>query len=200
MKYFCPVFATGMLLLLGQSATAQTAMDECEKLKIDNAKLKFENANLKKGIIARSPTTAPVQVTGGQMGGATPSGTTQGTQHQTVQKVDFALVKCLGNAKGQTAIITFLLTNTAANRDVQFMQFKVVDENGDEYQTDDILVGSGKRRGSLATGIPVKTIATVSKILPSVKQFKLVSFEIYQEGSVGRTDVVEFRNVPISWK
>jgi hypothetical protein len=200
MKYFRPVFASGMFLLLGQSATAQTAMDECEKLKIDNAKLKFENANLKKGIIAHSPTTAPVQVTSGQMSGPTPSGPTQGGQHQIVQKVDFSLVKCQGNPKGQTAAITFLLTNAAANRDVQFMNFKVVDENGDEYQTDDIMVGSGRRRGSLATGVPVKAISTISKILPSIKQFKLVSFEIYQEGSVGRTDVVEFRNVPISWK
>ena len=200
MKYFCPAFATGALLLLGHSATAQTAMDECEKLKIDNAKLKFENANLKKGIIARSPTTAPVQVTGGQMGGATPPAPMQDGQQQTVQKVDFALVKCQGNTKAQTVTVTLLLTNRAANQDVQFVNAKAIDDQGDEYQTYDIHVGSGGARNSLATSVPVKAVFIVPKVLATTKVFRLFSTPVYDNSSPGREINIEFRSVSISWK
>ena len=108
-----PILAATVLLLLSWPATAQT-MDECEKLKMDNAKLKFENANLKKGIIARSPATAPVQTT------ERPAGGPLTAQHQMVQKIDFALVKCEGSANAQTATVTLLLTNAAANQEIQF--------------------------------------------------------------------------------
>lgn len=107
MKYFCPTVATGMLLLFGQSATAQTTMDECEKLKIDNAKLRFENANLKKGIIAHSPATAPPQTTDRPSAPAPASQVSPaGVQRQTAYNVEYKLIKCQGSDR-DTYILTY---------------------------------------------------------------------------------------------
>ena len=186
--------AAAALLLPAVAAHAQT--DECEKLKIDNAKLKFENANLKKGIIARSPNTVPVP--GGNVGAtpAAPVTPTQGVQRQTqtVNKIDFTIVKCQGNAKAQTVTVTLLLTNAAANQHIQFENVRAIDEQGEEYKTYDIYIGSERIAGDLPTGVPIKTTFIIPKILPSVKLFKVLQSPIYN------APPIEFRDVAITWK
>lgn len=190
-------FATGtfLLLLTASAASAQTT-DECEKLKIDNAKLKFENANLKKGIVARSPNTVPVP--GGTLT-ATQSAPTQGVQHQTVRKIEFVLVSCQGNAKAQTATVTLLLTNAAANQEIQFINVTAIDEQGEEYKTYNIHIGSQDSRNTLTTGVPIKATFVIPKVLHTVKAFKLLACPLY--GSNSSSDAnIEFRNVAIAWK
>lgn len=191
---------SAFLLLLTASAVAAQTTDECEKLKIDNAKLKFENANLKKGIIAHSPATAPVQVTGG-ISAATQSAPVQSGQQQTVGKVDFALIKCQGNAKAQTVTVTLLVTNRAANQRLQFVSAKAIDDQGDEYPTYDIHIGSGGIGSTITTGIPVKAVFIIPKVLPATKMFRLFSAPVYKfdSGPNGET-AIDFRNLTISWK
>lgn len=208
MKYFCPAFATGMFLLLGQSAAAQTAMDECEKLKIDNAKLKFENANLKKGIIAHSPTTAPVQMTDRTTNSNSASQMSPaGTQRQTAYSVEYKLVKCQGDSKAQTVTLTFLLTNSAANQVRKITRLKAVDEQGDEYDVEGYKAKLGAGSSvytTLATGVPVKAVVVVPKILPKTKAFKLITLTVYGEGHpaapAGGNIDLEYRDVSIDWR
>ncbi len=200
----CPTVATVALLLLGASAATAQTMDECEKLKIDNAKLKFENANLKKGIIARSPATAPPQTT--DQPASTAQVASAATQRQTAYGVEYALVKCQGNAKAQTVTLTFLLTNSAANQVRKITGLKAVDEQGDEYAVAgyQAKLGSGSSvYTTLATGVPVKAVVVVPKILPKTKSFRLVTLTMYGEGHpaspAGGNIDLEYRNVAISW-
>ena len=196
-----PTLTTGLfaLLLAAPAARAQPSMDECEKLKIQVAKLKFENANLRKGIISRSPASPPPQLTGGQPTASTPAPTSLPLP-QTVDKVKFTLVKCQGNAKSQTVTVTLLLTNAAANRDLQFEKVKAVDAQGEEYQTFDIHIGAGGIRNNLATGVPIKTVFVIPKVLQTTKSLKVLSCSIYDNANPGRTVGIEFRDVAVAWK
>ena len=202
MKFNLPTLATSFAaLLLSSSAFAQTT-DECEKLKNDNAKLRFENANLKKGIIARSPASPPMQTserTAAQTP-ASPAPAGLAGQRQTAYKVEYALVKCQGNAKSQTVTITLLMTNAGANQVRRFVGLKAVDDQGEEYTASDTRIGTSITYSSLATGVPVKATATISKILPATRKFALVTCSIYGEGHPGGTIPIEFRDVVISWK
>ncbi|RZK16902.1 MAG: hypothetical protein EOO56_19010 [Hymenobacter sp.] len=193
MKLHRPVLiATTLSLCSALTSNAQT-IDECEKLKIDNAKLKFENANLKKGILAHSPGAAPVQAAAAQAGGEAAA------QHQSVRKIDFALVRCEGNAKAQTATVTLLLTNAGANQEIQFVNVTALDEQGEEYKTFNIRIGTQELRNTLTTGAPIKATFVIPKVLPTVKTFKVLACPIY--GSNGPGDnKIEFRNVAIVWK
>lgn len=118
-----------LVLLSVSAATAQapSPADECEKLKIEVAKLKFENANLRKGLLATPGHQAALA---GTAGGPAQSGPAPAEQRQTVQKVTLALVKCAGNAKAQTVTVTLLLTNAGPTQDLQFEQVTAVDEQG----------------------------------------------------------------------
>lgn len=203
MSHHLPTLATGFvaLLLLSSPAFAQTT-DECEKLKNDNAKLRFENANLKKGIIARSPASAPIQTSERAAAEApiSPAQAGPAAQRQTAYKVEYALVKCQGNAKSQTVTITLLLTNEGANQVRRFTGLKAVDDQGEEYIASETKIGTSISYSTLATGVPVKATAVIPKILSSTRKFTLVTCSIYGEGHPGGTIPIEFRNVAISWK
>ncbi|OGX82225.1 hypothetical protein [Hymenobacter coccineus] len=188
------------LLLSASAASAQAtpAADECEKLKIEVAKLKFENANLRKGLLVNPEHQRALATSGSQ---TMPAGApAQMAQRQTVQKVDFALAKCEGNAKSQTVTVTLLLTNAGANRDLQFDNVKAVDSQGEEYKTFDIHIGAGGIRNGIATGVPIKAVFIIPKVLSSTKSFKLLSCPVYDTTSPGRSISVEFRDVAIAWK
>ena len=193
MNLNCLAFATAALLLLGASAATAQTTDECERLKIDNARLRFENANLRKGITVRSLTTDLPQTTN------QPGGGVAIVQHQTAHKIDFALVKCQGNAKAQTVTVTLLLTNTVASQAIQFVRVKATDEKGEEYQTFDIHIGSQSQRNTLATGVPVKTTFVIPKVLPSNQVFRIIACPVYAAGSYPETNI-EFRDVAITWQ
>jgi hypothetical protein len=180
-------------------------MDECEKLKIDNAKLKFENANLRKGIIAHSPATATPQTTD-QAARPNLTSSQLAAQRQTDYDVEYTLVKCQGSAKAQTVTLTFLLTNSAANQVRKITRLKAIDEQGDEYAVEgyQAKLGSGSSvYTTLATGVPIKAVVVVPKILPKVKTFKLVTFTVYGENHpaspAGGNIDLEYRDVAISW-
>ncbi|MGI4885418.1 MAG: hypothetical protein ACRYFR_10720 [Janthinobacterium lividum] len=131
----------GLALLLSASAApAQTTptADECEKLKVEVAKLEFENANLRKGLLSSPEHQLTLAATGAQTAPvAAPA------QRRTVQKVELALAKCEGNAKIQTVTVTLLLTNAGANRDLQYGNVKAVDNEGEQCATYDIRISVG---------------------------------------------------------
>lgn len=129
-----------------------------------------------------------------------PAAVAQAAPTQTVQQVAVSLLKCQGNSKAQTVTVTFLLTNAGPNRDLQFEQVKAVDDQGDEYRTFDIHIGAGGIRNKLTTGVPLKAVAIIPKVLATTKVFKLVASPVYNSEEPGRTIDVEFRDVPISWK
>jgi hypothetical protein len=129
-----------------------------------------------------------------------PAATTLAPPTQTVQQVAIALLKCQGNSKAQTVTVTFLLTNAGPNRDLQFEQVKAVDDQGNEYRAFDIHIGAGGIRNKLTTGVPLKAVAVIPKVLATTKVFKLVTSPVYNSEQPGRTIDVEFRDVAISWK
>lgn len=180
MSYNLPKFAIASLslLLTISAATAQTT--DCEKLKAEVVKLRAENALLRKGS-ASSPQS-------------------QLADKQTVQKIEYNLVKCEGNAKAQTVTVILLLNNTGANRDLQFEQLRAIDDQGEEYKTYNINIGSGSLRNKLATAIPIRTVATIPKVLPTTKKFNLIACPVYDDEQPGRTINIEFRDVAITWK
>lgn len=187
----------GLLTVSAATAQVTAPADECEKLKIEVAKLKFENANLRKGLLTTPGHQAALA---NANTGPLPGGPAPANQRQTVQKVAFTLVKCEGNAKSQAVTVTLLLTNAGANQDLQFENAKAVDDQGEEYKTYDIHIGAGGARNSLATSVPVKTTFIIPKVLPTTKSFKLFSCPVYDNASPGRTIAVEFQNVAIAWK
>lgn len=196
MSHYLPTLVTGFaaLLLWSSPAFAQTT-DECEKLKNDNAKLKFENANLKRGIIAHSSASAPAQTTERP---AAPATTGSSRQKQTVDKVEYELVKCEGNSKSQTVAVTYLLTNRAASHNINGHVLKAVDDLGEAYQAFGVKIGTGSN-SILTTDVPIKAVATVSKVTPKTKTFKVITWTVYNSGDSPYMDV-EFRNVAINWR
>lgn len=172
------------------SATAQstTAATDCDFLKSEVARLKAENAFLRKNAAKTSSAVGTAAVPAASLG------------KQMADKVEFSLVKCEGNSKTQTVTVELLLTNTGATRPLQFAQVSAVDTGGDEYKTFDIYVGSNALRNDLPTGVPVKARFLIPKVLPSTKSFARLACPVYTLNEPGRETVVEFRTVPITWK
>lgn len=196
MSRHLPTLTTGFFaLLLSAPAAFGQATDECEKLRNDNAKLRFENANLKKGIVAHSPASAPMQTAKRP---AAPAVEMSSRQKQTVDKVEYELVKCEGNVKSQTVIITYMLTNRAASHNLNGHVLKAVDDLGEAYQVFGVKIGSGSN-SVLPTDAPIKAVATVPKVLPKTKTFRVITWTVYTSGDSPYLDV-EFRDVAINWR
>lgn len=185
------VFASLLLGSLWLPASAQAQATDCEFLKSEVARLKAENAFLRKKLPAGS--TASTSAT------SAPA-VSQTGQKQTVQQVDITLLRCVGNAKTQTVTVEMLLRNTGPTRALQFEKITAVGASGEEYVTFDIKIGSGGIRNELATNVSVAAKAFIPKVLPSVKTLQVLSCPVYDTNSPGRTVAVEFRNVPITWK
>ncbi|MDJ0365730.1 hypothetical protein QMK33_11255 [Hymenobacter sp. H14-R3] len=193
MKDYCVAFATATLGLLGHAATAQTPMDDCAKLKLDNDRLRFENTNLRQGVMVRSLTTAAPQAI------SQPGDELAAMQHQTAHKVDFDLIKCQGDTKAQTVTITLVLTNAVASQAVQFVRVTAIDEKGETYKTLNIHVGAQGQQRTLATGVPVKATFIIPQVLPFNQVLRIISCPIQAAGSYPATNI-EFRDVAITWQ
>jgi hypothetical protein len=62
-------------------------------------------------------------------------------QTQTGEDITYKLVSCTGDRKAQTVAVRFLITNTGATRDLQFVKLVTIDASGEQHPTYD--VGSG---------------------------------------------------------
>ena len=118
------------------------------------------------------------------------------TKTFTSSKIDFNLISCVGNIKEQTVSLVLTLVNHDANRPLQFSRAKAIDLEGNEYPTHQISIGSGGIRNDLYTDVPIKVLIKYNKVLPSVKLFKIIPLEYYDDNSTG----IEYRDITVTWK
>ena len=177
--------------LIADQCQAQSC--DCDYLKSEVSRLKAENAFLRKNAPKNSSTTA----------GPTPSAPAQpasaGSQKQTVEQVEYTLVRAVGNSKTQTVQVDLLVKNVGPTRALQFQGLVGVDAGGEQYQTYDVGFGSSPR-SNVTTNVPVKAAGVIKKIMPAVKSFTILTFSVYRSDSGTGTPSFEFRNVPIVWK
>ncbi|WP_139255047.1 hypothetical protein [Hymenobacter psychrophilus] len=167
-------------------------------MKSEVSRLKAENSFLRKklAVATAGSTLAPGRATP-----AVSTGVSLATiGKETVERVEFSLVKCEGNRKAQTVTVELLLRNMAPTRDLQFASAKGIDASGEEYKTYDIHIGSGNDRNALPTNVPVKTRITIPKVLPTTQSLVLFACPVYSDSQPGREVMVQFENVPIAWK
>lgn len=154
------------------------ALFSVESLKAQAAcdDLKKENAYLKKALQVTTP-----------------------TKTVTSSKIDFNLIKCEGNSKEQTVTLTLTLVNHDANQNFQFSEAKAIDLEGNEYPTYNITIGSARDRNKIYTDTPIKATFKFTKVLPSVKIFKLIPIGYYDKEQPGRSIEIEYKDLTINW-
>ncbi|WEK37803.1 MAG: hypothetical protein P0Y53_09840 [Candidatus Pseudobacter hemicellulosilyticus] len=113
-------------------------------------------------------------------------------------KIDFNLIKCIGNTKEQTVELQLTVVNRDANRTLQFSGLDAIDLEGNQYDHSRILLGTQTYRNTIYTDVPLKAVLTLKKVLPSVKMFKIVPVGYYDEKS--RVITIEFKDLPIVWQ
>jgi hypothetical protein len=117
----------------------------------------------------------------------------------TSLNIDFNLIKAEGNKKEQTVTLTLTILNHDANQRVSFDKAKAIDVEGNEYQTDDIYIGSSWNANTTYTDTPIKTTIRFKKVLPSTQIFKLVPINYFHEKH-SSTINFEYRDITIDWK
>ncbi|SFQ56708.1 hypothetical protein [Hymenobacter arizonensis] len=182
---------TLIALMISSHAWAQSC--DCDYLKSEVSRLKAENAFLRKNA-PKSVETASVPT---QSVPAQPASAV--AQKQTIEQVEYSLVRATGNIKAQTVQVDILVKNTGPTRDLQFQGLLGVDASGEQYQTYDVGFGNSPR-SKVTTNVPVKAAGVIKKILPSVKSFSVLTFTVFRSDSGPGNPSFEFRNVPIVWK
>ncbi|MGI4743331.1 MAG: hypothetical protein ACRYG7_49905 [Janthinobacterium lividum] len=186
LKYFLPLL--GLTLLGNTTAQAQSKACDCAALQAQLTRLKAENALLRQSQGKGSATlpAAPAR--------ALPP------QTQTGEDITYTLVSCTGDRKAQTVAVRFLVTNTGATRDLQFVKLVAIDASGEQHSTYDVGFGNTPR-SSVPTGVPVKAAGILKGVLPSVTSFSLITLSSYHKNVGPGKDVeLTYREVPITWK
>lgn len=115
-------------------------------------------------------------------------------------KVDFGLVSVKGSTKDQTVEVVLTLVNKDAHKYFQFVEAKMIDVQGNEYQSYDINIGSERSRNKIFTDVPVKSTIVFKKILPSTKIIKLLNFEFFDPEKVGNKMSIDMSDIDITWR
>jgi hypothetical protein len=120
------------------------------------------------------------------------------TKTVSAVNIDFNIIKVEGNTKDQTVTLVMTFVNHNANEAIQYYGTQAIDVEGNEYKGSNHSIGSERSRNTLYTDTPVKATITFSKVLPSVKMFKLVPIHFLYNKPL---DVkIEFKDLPITWK
>lgn len=185
LKYFLPLLS---LTLLGNTAAhAQSKDCDCAALQAQLTRLKAENALLRQSQ-GKGSAVVPAPAI------ALPP------QTQTGEDITYTLVSCTGDRKAQTVAVRFLITNTGATRDLQFVKLVAIDASGEQHSTYDVGFGTTPR-SSVPTGVPVKAAGILKGVLPSVPSFSLITLSSYRKNVGPGKDVeLTYREVPITWK
>ena len=109
------------------------------------------------------------------------------------------LLKCEGNIKEQTIIITLALTSHKANSEFQFNSSQIIDLQGKDFKTFEMYLGKERNRNKLYTDTPLEAKFRFNQVLPSIKILKLFSagyysVDLFKEGSF------EFKDINVNWK
>ena len=121
-------------LLFTSRSWAQSC--DCDYLKSEVSRLKAENAFLRKNAPKSSGVvSAPTQAAPAQPGSAS-------AQKQTVERIEYTLVRATGNIKAQTVQVDPLVKNVGPMRGLQFQDLVGVDMGGEQYKTYDVGFGN----------------------------------------------------------
>jgi len=121
------------------------------------------------------------------------------TQTINSSKIDFNLIKCIGNKKDQSVELILNLVNHDVNQRFQFEVAKAIDIEANEYKTFEIKIGSGSISNKIYTDVPVKTIIKYTKVLPAITIFRSIPISFYY-GEPGHTKEIEYKNIEIDWQ
>lgn len=122
------------------------------------------------------------------------------TKTATSGKIDFNFIRCEGNTKAQTINLILTLVNHNANRSILIDPIRVVDVEGNEYRSEEILLGTRNESNDLYTDTPLKTIIRIAKVLPSVKMLKILPINFFDADPSAGHFSVELKDLPITWK
>lgn len=117
----------------------------------------------------------------------------------TSSKIDFNLIRCIGNKKSQTVEVTLTLVNHDPHQDFQFQVAKAIDVEGTEYKTYEIKIGSEGTLNKIYTDVPVKTVILFKNVLSTTKMFRSIPISYYY-GEPGHTKMIEYKDVAIAWR
>ena len=121
-------------LLLTSRSWAQSC--DCDYLKSEVSRLKAENAFLRKNAPKSSGVvSAPTQAAPAQPVSAS-------AQKQTVERIEYTLVRATGNIKAQTVQVDPLVKNVGPMRGLQFQDLVGVDMGSEQYKIYDVGFGN----------------------------------------------------------
>ena len=121
-------------LLFTSRSWAQSC--DCDYLKSEVSRLKAENAFLRKNAPKSSGVvSAPTQAAPAQPVSAS-------AQKQTVERIEYTLVRATGNIKAQTVQVDPLVKNVGPMRGLQFQDLVGVDIGGEQYKIYDVGFGN----------------------------------------------------------
>ena len=184
------IFAVIGLFFSMLSAYAQ----DCEAVKAENKRLKFEIASLRYSAIGKAPDGSKVtqRVSSGSSSFA--------AQTQTDNDISFKVTSVIGDRKNQTVIVTVIVTNKAANKEGYSTNVSsFTSEEGEEFKLKSVLIGKDPYPKTIFTDAPLKTTYVFEGILPKVDKIKLLPFK-YVWNLGGKIGQVEFRDLPITWR
>ena len=121
-------------LLFTSRSWAQSC--DCDYLKSEVSRLKAENAFLRKNAPKSSGVvSAPTQAAPAQPVSAS-------AQKQTVERIEYTLVRATGNIKAQTVQVDPLVKNVGPMRGLQFQDLVGVDMGSEQYKIYDVGFGN----------------------------------------------------------
>ncbi|SNR87911.1 hypothetical protein [Hymenobacter mucosus] len=137
-----------------------------------------------------------------------------GKQGVTVTSPDPTLqckfLSCTASRKTQTAVLSFLVNNTAAPVPIGLIsslyihsgnRSRAVDEQGTEFGSGKILVGTSDTPTPLPTGVPIKVTVELLNVPVQTTRFNLIEAVVVKDAPGGQQQhVIGFRSVPIVWK
>lgn len=124
------------------------------------------------------------------------------------------LLSADGDINQQTVALTFLISHKLIHQQVCFNgrdQSKLYDFNGNEYNGNDVSVGSATKGiigsdacNKIPTNIPVKAKVVFNKILPTTKEFSYaeikVGYKSFDSNDMYQYGTIEANNIKVDWK
>lgn len=109
------------------------------------------------------------------------------------KNVNFSLNSCIGNPNDQSIEVVVLVKHDMINQKFYTNRSEIYLPDGEK------IIGSSPSE-SMPTGIVVKLVYKFRGILPSVKELPMLSLNMHRSSANNsESQLVNFRNIPISW-
>lgn len=156
----------------------------CDALKLENGRLKFEIAKLRN------------EAAGKRLDATL-------TQTQSGNDIDFKLINAVGDKKSQTVTVVVRFTNKTANKTDFSTQIRsCTSVEGEEFTLKTGMVGKDNSGKTLFTDAPLMGTYVFAGILPKVNLIKVlpVPYGYTAPNSRYEQGQIVFRDIPIEWK